>query len=107
MQAATDNSLDAVFAALSDRTRRSMLTRLAAGSATIGELAEPFDMTLQAVGKHVKVLERAGLVKRHIEGRNHRCALSPVALRDAEKWLDGYLRFWDESLAMLAAHFKR
>lgn len=99
----TDDRLDYLFGALSDRTRRKMVTRLARGPATIGELASPFDMSLPAASKHVRVLERAGLVRRSIDGRIHRCSLERKRLQDASAWLERYTTFWDETLASLAA----
>ena len=96
--------LDLVFSALADRTRRKLVTRLAAGEATISELAEPFEMSFVAVSKHVRVLERAGLVKRTIDGRVHRCALDAHRLREATAWLERYRVFWDDKLARLAAY---
>lgn len=92
-----------MFGALSDRTRRKMVARLARAPATIGELAEPFAMSLPAISKHVRVLERAGLVRRTIDGRIHRCALERKRLRDASAWLERYTEFWDETLDALAA----
>ena len=94
--------LDLVFSALSDRTRRELVTRLADGPASISELAEPFDMSFVAVSKHVRVLERAGLVTRTIDGRVHHCALAARKLREATAWLDRYRVFWDDTLAALA-----
>lgn len=102
-----DARLDLVFGALSDRTRRALLASLADGSAMVTELAAPFSMSLPAVGKHLKVLERAGLVKRTISGRVHRCALSARPLRDAEDWLIQYQRFWDETLDGLVEHLQK
>jgi DNA-binding transcriptional ArsR family regulator len=99
----TDDRLDHLFGALSDRTRRKMVARLARAPATIGELAEPFAMSLPAVSKHVRVLERAGLVRRTIDGRIHRCALERKRLRHASEWLERYTEFWDDTLAALAA----
>jgi DNA-binding transcriptional ArsR family regulator len=96
--------MDALFGALADRTRRRMLARLAREPATIGELASPFDMSLVAVSKHVRVLERAGLVRRTIEGRVHRCRLDARRLRAATQWLDRYRVFWDDTLAALAEY---
>ncbi len=87
-------SLDRVFGALSDPTRRAMLRRLAGGARTIGELAEPFDMSFAAAAKHVKVLEQAGLLNRTIEGRSHRCRLAAGPLAAADRWLAYYERFW-------------
>src|SRR5262245_23378051 len=100
----TNDRLDQLFGALSDRTRRRLVARLARAPASIGELAEPFDMSLVAVSKHVRVLERAGLVRRTVDGRVHTCSLDARRLRDATAWLDRYRAFWDESLASLAAY---
>src|SRR5689334_7505884 len=100
----TDDRLDLMFGALSDRTRRRLVARLARAPASIGELAEPFEMSLVAVSKHVRVLERAGLVRRSIDGRVHTCSLEPRKLRDVSEWLDRYRVFWDETLAALAAY---
>src|SRR5262245_12191877 len=101
--AARDDRLDDLFGALADRTRRRLVARLARSPATICELAAPFDMSLPAVSKHIRVLERAGLVRRTIEGRVHTCALDGATLRDAAVWLDRYRTFWDDTLAALAA----
>jgi DNA-binding transcriptional ArsR family regulator len=100
----TEDQLDTVFHALADRTRRRMLARLSEGSAMVSELAAPFDMSLSAVSQHLKVLESAELVTRNVEGRVHRCALAPAALRDAFRWLDHYQPFWDNALAALARY---
>jgi DNA-binding transcriptional ArsR family regulator len=86
--------LDRVFGALSDPTRRAMLRRLAGGTRTVSELAEPFDMSFAAAAKHVKVLEEAGLLSRTIEGRSHRCRIEGGALAAADRWLAYYERFW-------------
>ena len=94
--------LDRVFGALADPTRRRLVARLARAPATIGELAEPFAMSLPAVSKHVRVLERAGLVERTITGRVHTCALAGEPMREAAVWLDRYRGFWDDTLASLA-----
>jgi len=102
--ASSVDRLDLVFSALSDRTRRKLVARLADGEASISELAAPFDMTLVAVSKHVRVLERAGLVKRTIDGRVHRCTLSAHRMREANAWLERYRVFWDDTLARLAAY---
>jgi DNA-binding transcriptional ArsR family regulator len=99
----TDDRLDHLFGALSDRTRRKMVARLARKPATIGELAEPFAMSLPAVSKHVRVLERAGLVRRTIDGRLHRCALERKRLQAANDWIERYTSFWDDTLDALAA----
>src|SRR3954469_19195171 len=98
----TDDRLDHLFGALSDRTRRKMVARLARAPATIGELAEPFAMSLPAVSKHVRVLERAGLVRRTIDGRIHRCALERKRLKSANEWIERYTAFWDDTLDALA-----
>lgn len=92
-----------VFRALGDPTRRAMLRRLAAGERTVGQLAEPFHMSLAAASKHVKVLERAGLVRRTVEGRTHRCRLDGTRLADAHAWLRRYERFWAGRLDALEA----
>jgi DNA-binding transcriptional ArsR family regulator len=99
-----DDRLDVVFRALAHRTRRALLARLAEGSHRVTELAEPESMTLPAVSKHLRVLERAGLVMRDIDGRVHRCSLGPAPLRDVQHWLDHYRQFWDHSLDSLARY---
>ena len=96
-------ALDAVFRALADPTRRAMLRRLSSGDRTIGELADPFDMSLAAASKHVQVLERAGLVRRTVDGRTHRCRLNGRRLGEAQQWLAFYKRFWTERLDALDA----
>lgn len=93
--------LSITYAALADPTRRAILARLAAGEATVGELAEPFAMSLPAVSKHLKVLERAGLIARRRQAQWRPCRLEAGPLKDAAKWLDHYRRFWDESLDRL------
>lgn len=105
--AAREDRLDDLFGALADRTRRRLLARLARSPATITQLAEPFDMSLPAVSKHIRVLESAGLVVRTIEGRVHTCALDGEQLRNAAAWLDHYRTFWDDTLASLAAYAER
>ena len=87
-------ALDGLFAALSDRTRRAMLGALAAGERSVGELAAPFDMSLAAASKHIKVLEAAGLVKREVQGRTHRVRLDAHPLHAGVEWLRHYERFW-------------
>ncbi|RDI99924.1 transcriptional regulator [Dyella solisilvae] len=98
--------LDGVFQALTDPTRRAMLRSLAAGERNIGELAAPFDMSLAAASKHVKVLERAGLVRRVIQGRTHVCRLDPAPLAAANEWLRYYEQFWTDRLHALDALLK-
>src|SRR3712207_4725361 len=97
--------MDAVFHALSHSARRDMLGRLAARERTVGELAAPFEMSLAAASKHVKVLEEAGLVHRQVQGRRHVCRLSARPLEHASDWLRFYERFWRERLDNLQALF--
>ncbi|HEU4563903.1 MAG TPA: metalloregulator ArsR/SmtB family transcription factor [Gemmatimonadaceae bacterium] len=99
------DTLSAVFRALGDPTRRAILRRLAKGERTVGELAAPFGMSVQAVSKHVKVLERAGLVRRTVRGRTHRCRLDAARLARAQRWLAFYERFWNERLDALESLF--
>ena len=94
-------AVDAVFHALADPTRRALLERLRTGDATIGDLATPFDMSLPAVSKHVRVLEDAGLVHRHVRGRKHIMTLVPRSMKVAETWLHDYFSFWDQTLDSL------
>ena len=91
-------SLDRVFRALADPTRRAMLRRLSGGVRTVGELAEPFDMSFAAAAKHVKVLEEAGLLNRTVEGRSHRCRIEAAPLAEVDRWLAYYQRFWTARL---------
>jgi DNA-binding transcriptional ArsR family regulator len=102
--AAKSDDLDAVFSALADPTRRRILVRLSRGQATISELAEPFDMTLPAVSKHLRVLERAGLVRRERDGWYHRCHLEARPLEHAVAFLERWRPFWDRTLEQLAEH---
>lgn len=95
--------LDAVFHALSDATRRAMLRRLAAGESTVGELAAPFAMSLAAASKHIKVLERAGLVQRTVQGRVHVCRLDARPMHGGMEWIRHYEKFWNERLDALEA----
>lgn len=95
------HALDSVFRALADPTRRAMVGRLARSPRTVTELAEPFEMSLAAVSKHLKVLEGAGLVTRSIEGRTHTCSLDPRPLTDAREWLQYYEQFWNDRLDAL------
>jgi len=98
--------LDGVFSALSDPTRRAIVIRLTRGSATVGELAAPFRMTLPAVTKHIKVLERAGLLSRQIEGRLHRCRLSGEPMAEASAWIERHRTFWASQLDSLSGYFE-
>ena len=100
MEAATSH-LNATFAALADPTRRAILARLASGAATVNELAEPFDMTQPAISKHLKVLERAGLISRDRDAQRRPSRLEPKRLAEASAWLDQYRQFWEASFARL------
>lgn len=102
----TADRLDATFAALADPTRRAILARLAKGEATVLELAEPFDMTLPAVSKHLKVLERAGLISRRREAQRRPCRLAVEPLREISGWVERYRRFWDEGFDRLDAYLE-
>lgn len=95
--------LDTVFHALSDATRRAMLGRLAASPCKIGELAAPFEMSLAAASKHVKVLERAGLIQRTVQGRTHVCSLNAQPMHAGMEWLRHYERYWQARLDTLEA----
>jgi DNA-binding transcriptional ArsR family regulator len=99
--------LDSVFAALADPTRRAILARLAAGEASVTELARPFAMSLPAISKHLKVLERAGLIARGRDAQWRPCRLEAGPLRDAADWMEPYRRFWDESFGRLDEHLIR
>lgn len=96
-------ALDGVFHALSDPTRRAMLRALADHERSVGELAAPFEITLAAASKHIKTLERAGLVKRTVQGRTHLCALDAAPLAEADAWLREYAKFWTARLDALEA----
>ena len=100
---ATPNHLDATFAALADPTRRAILARLASGEASVAELAEPFAMSQPAISKHLKVLERAGLISRGREAQRRPCRLVATPLADATEWLEGYRQFWEASFERLDA----
>jgi DNA-binding transcriptional ArsR family regulator len=99
-----DEMLSGVFSALADPTRRAILARLAEGEATVNELAKPFAVSLQAVSKHLKVLEGAGLISRGRSAQWRPCRLRPEPLADADAWLSSYRRFWDASFDRLADH---
>jgi DNA-binding transcriptional ArsR family regulator len=96
-------ALNGTFAALSDPTRREIVQRLAKGAARVTDLAQPFDMSLNAISKHVKVLERAGLVRRTRAGREHHIALDPEPIRRIAGWASRYERFWSDRLDKLEA----
>ena len=102
----TDERLDATFAALSDPTRRAIVARLARGDATVNELAAPFNMTLPGISKHLKVLERSGLISRSRHGQFRPCHLERTALDTAVEWIDDHRRVWDERFDKLDAHLR-
>jgi len=106
-EANLDSSLDKVFHALSDRTRRAILARLANGDVVVSELAEPFDMSLPAISKHLGVLEKAGLLQRHKDGRIRRCELNAGPLETASDWIGFYQRFWNSQLDSLAEFLEK
>ena len=95
------SQLDTVFHALGDATRRAMLRDLAGGERTVGELAQPYAMSLAAASKHIKALEQAGLIVREVRGRTHLCRLDPGPLASAHEWLGVYERFWTGRLDIL------
>jgi DNA-binding transcriptional ArsR family regulator len=96
-----ESELDIVFHALGDGTRRQMLHALAGGERTVSQLAEPFAISLAAASKHIKALENAGLIRREVRGRVHRCRLEPGPLASAQAWLSFYERFWTDRLDVL------
>ena len=100
----TPNRLDHTFAALADPTRRAILARLATGEATVTELAQPFDISLPAISRHLKVLERAGLIARGREAQWRPRSLQAEPLKEAVDWLQQYRQFWEQSLDRLEAH---
>ena len=100
------DELSTTFAALADPTRRAILARLASGDATVNELAEPFPVTLQAVSKHLKVLERAGLITRTRSAQWRPCRLEGAPLGDVTEWLERYRRFWESSFDRLEDHLR-
>ncbi len=98
--------LNATFAALADPTRRAILARLASGEASVTELAEPFEMSMPAISKHLKVLERAGLIARGREAQWRPCRLAAGPLKDAADWLEHYRRFWEQSFDRLEDYLR-
>ena len=98
--------LSTTFAALADPTRRAILARLASGDASVGELARPFDMSLPAISKHLKVLERAGLITRGREAQWRPCRLAPAPLEDVSDWVDRHRRIWEQRLDRLDAYLQ-
>ena len=102
-----DHALDATFHALADPTRRAILARLCQGQVSVGVLAEPFDMSLPAVSKHLKVLEGAELITRHRDGRVSRMEFNAAALTGAAGWIDFYKKFWEARLDRLARYLEQ
>lgn len=103
----SQDALNLVFSAVADPTRRAILQALARKPATITEIAKPFPVSLNAVSKHVMVLERAGLIRREVVGREHHCTLEPYPLREATAWLDHYRQFWNVRLDTLERYVAR
>ncbi len=101
-----DAQLDLKFGALADPTRRAILARLARGEASVNELAKPFNMSLPAISKHLKVLERAGLITRGRDAQWRPCRIQPAALKDVAEWLEQYRRLWEESFDRLDDYIK-
>ncbi len=101
-----DDPLSVTFAALADPTRRAILARLASGEASVTELAEPFDISLPAVSKHLKVLERAGLIARTREAQWRPCRLDAAPLKEIAEWVSHYRRFWEESFDRLDEYLR-
>jgi DNA-binding transcriptional ArsR family regulator len=102
-----EDQLSVVFGALADPTRRALLARLSEGEATVSALAEPFDMSLAAISKHLKVLERAGLISRGRDAQWRPCSLEAGPLAEASAWLGDYRRFWESSFDRLEQHINR
>jgi len=100
------DSLNATFAALADPTRRAILARLADGEASVGELAAPFDMSLPAVTKHLKVLQRAGLISQGREAQWRPCRLEARPMREASRWIESYRRHWEQRFDRLDAYLR-
>jgi DNA-binding transcriptional ArsR family regulator len=102
----TEADLDAMFAALADPTRRSILAKLARGEASVMELAEPFDMSQPAITKHLNVLERAGLITRRRDGQRRPCKLEPKRLEQLARWLGTFQEFWEDSFSRMDDYLK-
>lgn len=103
----TADHLSATFSALADPTRRAILARLSLGETSVSELAEPFDMSLPAISKHLKVLEHAGLIQRGREAQWRPCRLDAAPLKEANDWLGEYRRFWEQSFDRLDAYLRQ
>ena len=102
-----EQALDETYAALADSTRRAILTQLLQQEARVTELAEPFAMSLNAVSKHLQVLERAGLIRREVRGREHYISAAPEPLQQAVDWLNTYRQFWEHRLDRLEAFLRQ
>lgn len=100
------DELDAVFAALSDRTRRQLLSRMAGGESTVRELSRGIAMSEPAISRHLRVLEQAGLMNRRISGREHLCRMEPKAMEKVAEWIELHRRFWNERLDGLEEYLK-
>jgi DNA-binding transcriptional ArsR family regulator len=103
----SETNLDATFSALADPTRRAILARLALGETSVTELAGPFEMSMPAISKHLKVLEKAGLIERGRDAQTRPARLNPAALKTAADWIDEYRRFWEQSFDRLNAYLQR
>ncbi len=103
----SSDKLDLVFSALSDSTRRAILEKLARGESSVSELAEPHDMSLPAISKHLRVLEDAGLIVREVEGRVHRITLESKPMKDAIAWLELYRKFWEAKFDALEKYLAK
>ena len=101
------NHLSTTFAALADPTRRAILARLAVGESSVNQLAEPFDISLPAISRHLKVLENAGLITRGRDAQWRPCKLNPDRLKTVDDWLDDYRRFWEESFDRLDEYLQK
>ncbi len=99
-------NLDATFSALGDPIRRAIVVRLSRGECSVTNLAQPFEVSLPAISKHLRVLEKAGLLARRREGRVHRCRLVTRPLKDAEKWITRYRQFWEQRLDALSEYLE-
>ncbi len=104
----SNEMLDRTFAALAHPTRRAILTRLATrGSASVSDLAEPFDVSLMAISKHLKIMGEAGLIRREKDGRVRRCSFDPASIEVASDWIEEHRKFWTQQLDSLAAFLER
>ena len=102
-----DAGLDMAFGALSHPIRRGIMARLATGETTVAELAKPFNVSAPAISKHLRILEKAGLMKRRKEGREHHCRIEAEKIKQASDWIENYRRFWEESLDRLGDYLKK